>query len=127
MDRTGQSGLITIPALTPWEWISPMTSSLFSRAASKWKLIMAAPAFAKRSTYFSGFTIIRWTSRGFRAFFAIASTTGKPKEMFGTKVPSIMSRWKMSAYLFTTSTSFSRLRKSAASIDGAMSIFVISI
>ena len=41
-------------------------------------------------------------------------------DMFGTKVPSIMSRWMMSAWLFIIWISSSRWRKSAARIDGAI-------
>ena len=44
------------------------------------------------SAYFSGSTIIRWTSIGFSAFLATASITGNPKDMLGTKTPSMTSK-----------------------------------
>ena len=76
-------------------------------------------------TYFSGSIIIKCTSIGFSALLAIASLTGNPNDILGTNAPSMTSRWNMSAYLFTVSISFSRWRKSAASIEGAICIISV--
>ena len=71
------SGFMTRPAFTPRERISLKTVA-GSSVAFRWNDIIEAPTFANLSTYFSGFTIIRCTSRGFTAIEDIASTTGKP-------------------------------------------------
>jgi len=59
--------------------------------------MLAAPAFANSSTYFSGSTIIRWQSSGVFACLFIAATTSGPQVMFGTNRPSITSTWIQSA------------------------------
>ena len=92
-----------------------------SLTASRCTLIIRAPIEATCSIHFHGSTTIRWASIGRLASLAIASITGKPNDMFGTNVPSMMSRWKMSPLRLTTSTHLSRCRKSAASIEGAIS------
>ena len=98
-------------ATTRWRW----------GVASAWTVRMSAPAFAKSSTYRSGSTIIRWTSRGAVAAFRIAATTAGPMVMLGTKRPSITSTWSRSAPAFSTArTSSARRPKSAERSDGAM-------
>ena len=52
---------------------------------------MSEPAFAKGSTYFSGFSIIRCVSKIKSVAFLKDFTTGTPIEIFGTKCPSITS------------------------------------
>ena len=96
-------------------------------AASRWKLIISAPVFANLPTYLSGLTIIRWTSIGTVTAFAIASTTGNPKEMFGTNEPSITSMWIRSAFLLTILMSGSRFRKLPESIEGAILTMTIQM
>ena len=58
---------------------------------------------------------------------ATASNTGKPNEMFGTSVPSITSKWMMSAWSLTRRMSFSRCRKSAERMEGASSLILLEI
>ena len=127
---TGMSGLIANPAWQPQSLTMARISEGFlpSRsAASRWKLIRPAPALANLSTYLSGLMIMRWASIGFSAMRATASNTGKPNEMFGTSVPSITSKWMMSAWSLTRRMSFSRCRKSAERMEGASSLILLEI
>ena len=120
---TGTSGLIASPAFAPQALIIPMISfgSLPAwSAASRWKLIRFAPHLANLSMYLSGLMIIRWTSIGTVTALAIASITGNPNEMFGTRLPSITSMWIRSAFPLTILMSGSRLRKLPDSIEGAI-------
>ena len=68
---------------------------------------------------FSGCTIIKCTSRGFSHNFATCFSTGKPKDMFGTNTPSMMSMCNQSALLLLSqSMSACRLPKLADNSDG---------
>ena len=63
---------------------------------------------------------------GFLQALPTASKTGKPKDMLGTKTPSITSMCNQSASLsLIISTSALRFRKSAESKEGAISGFFI--
>ena len=64
--------------------------------ASACTVMIFAPAAAKASMYFSGFTIIKWTSSG-RPHSAARRAMSCPKLMFGTKLPSITSKCSQSA------------------------------
>src|SRR5579859_8034593 len=83
--------------------------------------IWFAPALANGSRSISGFEHIRWTSKNNLVKGRMRFTTAGPKEMLGTKCPSIMSRWSQSApERSTRAVSLARRPKSAASNDGAM-------
>src|SRR5688500_2153145 len=71
----------------------------------------------------SGRVHIRWTSRNMRDFARQVRTISGPKEILGTKWPSIISRCSQSALLSCTrNTSNPILLKFAASSDGAIII-----
>ena len=90
----GVLGFTTTPAFLPLAWILSMAARMFSWvSASTWQVTMSAPASQKRSTYRTGSTIIKWTSRGMSVTFRMDSTTGMPMEMLGTNRPSITSTW----------------------------------
>ena len=91
-----------------------------SPSASTWMFSRSAPALAKGSMYFSGWEIMRCTSK--KAFVARRRdlTTGTPMEMLGTKWPSMTSTWSQSAPASRTrSQSRWRLAKSAERMEGA--------
>src|SRR5262245_9421530 len=92
-----------------------------SSGASACTETQSAPASQNAATYFVGCGIIRWQSSV--AFVALRTlfTSGGPNVMFGTKWPSITSRWRRSAPPSTTLwISCSRCPKSAERIDGAI-------
>ena len=66
-------------------------------SASRWTDRRSAPARAKASTYRTGLSIIRCTSRNMSVHLRIDFTTGTPMVMLGTKQPSITSTWSQSA------------------------------
>src|SRR5580658_6105832 len=83
--------------------------------------ILSAPALAKGSNRMSGFAHIKWTSKVILLNGRNALTTAGPKEMLGTKWPSMMSRCSQAAPVrLTRWTSAPRRVKLAASKDGAM-------
>src|SRR6185312_4925124 len=83
--------------------------------------MMSEPALAKASRKGSHGAIIRCVSNVFLLSGRIAFTRSGPKEILGTKCPSITSRWIQSAPAASTArTSSPNLAKSAARIDGAM-------
>src|SRR5712692_8663688 len=82
---------------------------------------MSAPASAKASTYRSGFSIIRCTSRVSWVALRSEATTGTPIEMLGTKWPSITSTWSIRAPPCSTARiSSPREAKFAARMEGAI-------
>ena len=90
----GVLGLRTIPARLPLAWILSMAAWMFSSlSASTWTVTRSAPASQNCSTYRTGSTIIRWTSRGREVVGRMDFTTGMPMEMLGTNMPSITSTW----------------------------------
>ena len=71
------------------------------------------------STYRPGSSTIIWTSKTAFVQERRLLMTGIPKEMLGTKAPSITSRWMYSAPARATVLTWDpRLQKSAARIDG---------
>src|SRR5882724_9439650 len=89
--------------------------------ASTCTVSMSAPRSANSARNFSGSTIIRCRSSGSRVRLRIASRTGKPMVMFGTKRPSITSMWIWSAPAASTrAISSARTPKSADRIEGAI-------
>src|ERR1019366_315456 len=73
--------------------------------------------------YSSGFSIIRWQSRGTSTALRSDATTGGPIVILGTKCPSITSTWRRVAPPRTASlASSARRAKSADNMDGAISI-----
>src|SRR5262245_1982090 len=91
-----------------------------SSGASTCTLTQSAPASQNDSTYFVGCEIIRWQSSVARVVPRTLFTSGGPNVMFGTKCPSITSRWRRSAPASTTlRISSPRRAKSAERIDGA--------
>ena len=83
----------------------------------------SAPAFTNGSSRISGFEHIRWTSKCRRNTLRTDLATSGPKEMFGTKCPSMMSRCNHSALeRWTRAASWAKRPKSEASSDGAMII-----
>jgi hypothetical protein len=66
-------------------------------AQLKCTMISSAPAAAKGSSRISGREHIKWTSKKSLVSGRTARTTSGPKEMFGTKWPSMMSRCSQSA------------------------------
>ncbi len=97
-----------------------MKREVLRPAASQWKEHICTPSFATFSNQRSGWTTIRCASIGALAIFATWSMTEKPNEILGTSVPSITSRWMMSPQRLMSSMSFSRWRKSAARMEGAI-------
>src|SRR5690606_33090789 len=89
------------------------------------------PPFPYTTLFRSGSAgaIIRWQSNTLSVRPRIALMTGGPKVMFGTKCPSITSRWIQSAPArATASTSAPSREKSEDRMDGAISVLeVISI
>ena len=83
-------GFIEMPAFLPYLWISSMTA-LGSCAASRWKVIMSAPISANSLIYLMGSTIIRCTSKTLSVALLMLFISGIPKDMDGTKLPSITS------------------------------------
>src|SRR5438552_9043452 len=82
--------------------------------------IWLAPACAKGSSKISGFEHIKWTSKKSFVSGRIVFTTAGPKEMLGTKWPSMMSRWSQSApEASTRSVSRARRPKLEARSEGA--------
>ena len=80
---------------------------------------MLDPIFINSVIYFSGSTIIRWTSKGFLVSSLIVYTIGIPNDIFGTNNPSMTSRWNQSALLsLIFEHSRDKLEKSDARIDG---------
>src|SRR5262249_47853181 len=76
-----------------------------------------------KAAYRSGFSIIKCTSRCARVHFRTDSTTGGPIVRFGTKCPSITSRWSIRAPPRSTrAISSARREKSADRIEGTISI-----
>src|SRR5438270_14095210 len=70
--------------------------------------------------YWSGFSIIKWTSSGTSVTLRKEATTGGPMVILGTKWPSMTSTWRtapppsMAAWTWSA-----RWAKSAERIDGA--------
>ena len=89
---------------------------------------MWAPNAFTSGINFSGLTIIRCTSNGFEVNLATYFSTGKPKDMFGTNTPSIISMCTQSASLrLIISMSFARYAKSAERIEGDIIGFIFII
>src|SRR5436190_24360990 len=81
---------------------------------------ISAPAFLNCSAYFAGSSIIKCRSQTFVVAFLKNETSMGPKLMFGTKRPSIISKWNQSAWLsFSILQSVSRSRKFAERREGA--------
>src|SRR6266481_5565628 len=89
---TGVAGLITTAGLHPCDAIR--CSVRFRCTQASWCTeIQLAPASAKAAMKSSGFSIIKWQSKGtFGIVLRSEATTGGPIVRFGTKCPSITSR-----------------------------------
>ena len=123
---SGVDGLSETPAFLPSSRIACSERSRCS-VASACTVMMSHPASAKASRYGSHGSIIRWQSNTLSVRLRIALMTGGPKVMFGTKCPSITSRWIQSAPARTTaSTSSPSREKSLDSIDGAISVVLMA-
>ncbi len=119
----GVAGFRVTPDLMPYSLID---WSVLCRCGqvSWWTIIWSAPALTKSSIYFSGSTIIKWTSRNMLVIGLIAATTPGPKLILGTKRPSITSIWIPWTPASCASTTASpNFVKSADNIEG--SIFTI--
>ena len=91
----GVPGLRTTPARFPWARMRSRALPVFSSlSASTWTVTTSAPAWQNCSTYRTGRSIIRWTSRIMSVAFRMDWTTGMPMVMLGTKTPSITSTWR---------------------------------
>mmetsp|Transcript_28539 Transcript_28539/g.76247 ORF Transcript_28539/g.76247 Transcript_28539/m.76247 type:complete len:259 (-) Transcript_28539:185-961(-) len=121
MAERGVPGFRTTPAAQPncliWQMVR---CKWVVEAASQWIAMMSAPALAKSSTRFSGFSIMRWqSSTASGSFLRRAATTSGPIVMFGTNLPSMTSTCTQSAPAFRTlPTSSPSLEKSADKIEG---------
>ena len=92
--EAGVLGFTTTPAFLPLAWIFFRARWIFSSvSASTWQVTMSAPASQNCSTYRSGRSIIRCTSRGSAVTGRMDFTTGIPMEILGTNRPSITSTW----------------------------------
>ena len=87
---TGVAGLMATDALRPAAWMSWIRRFAWS-VASMWKVTLSAPASMKAAIISSGLVIMRWTSTGRSVARLVALRMSSPKEMFGTKCPSITS------------------------------------
>mmetsp|Transcript_15894 Transcript_15894/g.39958 ORF Transcript_15894/g.39958 Transcript_15894/m.39958 type:complete len:263 (-) Transcript_15894:193-981(-) len=130
MAERGVPGFRTTPAAQPncliWQMVR---CKWVVEAASQWIAMMSAPALAKSSTRFSGFSIMRWQSRtASGSFLRRAATTSGPIVMFGTNLPSMTSTCTQSAPAFRTlPTSSPSLEKSADKIEGETLTVFISV
>ncbi len=88
----GVAGFTDTPAFTPSAFIA-LTSWRRSGHTSAWTVMIAAPALANCSSWRSGLSIIRWTSRGISVHGRMAATTTDPMVIGGTNWPSITSTW----------------------------------
>ena len=121
--HTGVAGHNVTAGRMPADRIASTTRCRW-RTASTCTFMNSAPHAAKRSIHCSGRSTIRCTSSGLHDTRATASMTGNPKDILGTKLPSITSRCNQSASdSFTISTSRPICRKSAARREGANIIF----
>lgn len=94
-----------------------------SPAASMWKVYWLPPASLMGSIHCSGLETIMWQSKKTSAGMLLRrlAMTGGPQEMFGQKLPSMMSKWMESAPAsITLRASSPRLARSLASIEGPM-------
>ena len=90
----GVLGLSTTPAFLPLAWILSMAAWMFSGVSdSRCTVTRSAPASQNWSTYRTGSTIIRCTSKNMSVTLRMDCTTGMPMEMLGTNTPSITSTW----------------------------------
>mmetsp|Transcript_68526 Transcript_68526/g.196557 ORF Transcript_68526/g.196557 Transcript_68526/m.196557 type:complete len:262 (+) Transcript_68526:197-982(+) len=130
MAERGVPGFRTTPAAQPncliWQMVR---CKWVVEAASQWIAMMSAPALAKSSTRFSGFSIMRWqSSTASGSFLRRAATTSGPIVMFGTNLPSMTSTCTQSApALRTLPTSSPSLEKSADKIEGETLTVFISV
>ena len=115
-------GLIAMPARQPSSRIA-LRVRLACGVASAWKVIESAPALANSSMWWSGLSIIRWTSIAPPASWtwsAIEPATSGPIVIGGTKWPSITSTWITRAPASITSATWApSVEKSAERIEGA--------
>src|SRR3984885_11422843 len=121
---TGVAGLITTPARQSWLLIRQRVRFKW-RQASWCTEIQSAPASANAGMNSSGFSIIRWQSRGNSVTRRSDFTTGGPMVRLGTKCPSIISTWMtLAPPSLAARTCSPRRAKSAERIEGANSINV---
>ena len=128
--RYGKTASAGVPGLSAAAGRQPASRmrrivSAGSPSDSRWKVMESAPAFAKSAMYCWGRRIIRCTSKGTAVYGRMAAMTGAPKVRFGTKLPSITSRWIRSAPAWSIRRVSSPIRaKSDESMDGAIFIMV---
>src|SRR5450432_3610738 len=102
-------------------------AAAWSYAGSMWIVILLAPAFANASTKLCGSESIRWVSKkSLEPSRRSAARVSGPKERFGTKCPSIMSRCSHRSPSFATaaalvpSAAWSLARSEGARMGGFM-------
>lgn len=118
MSFTGVDGLIETAAFTPAALICSSVRSRSSHA-SACTVMESAPHSTKSRIYLSGSVTIKCTSKNMLDSFRIDLITGIPKEMLGTKSPSITSICRYSTPSFSRILICSpSLLKSADKIDG---------
>src|ERR1035437_6116366 len=118
-DASDVPGLIATPGLTP-RARTCWTKRLRCGSASTCTATRPAPASRYWSSVASGSSIMRWTSKGTRVAFRSALRTIGPTLRFGTKWPSITSKWIQSAPPSSHARAASPSReKSADRSDGA--------
>ena len=94
--ESGVAGLIARPACRPAFRILSNVGSIGS-STSTWKVIESQPASMNWSMYRPGSEIMRWASKGCLPMRRRRLINPGPKVMFGTKWPSMTSRWRRSA------------------------------
>ena len=113
-------GLIASPTFLPRDLIRHNNGVTWS-PNSTCTVIWSTPALAKGSSKISGREHIKCTSRNIRVSGRRTRATSGPKEMLGTKCPSMISRCSHRApALSTRIASAASLPKFAASNDGAI-------
>src|SRR5229473_7736622 len=120
---TGVAGLITTAGSHPCDAIRCKVR--FRCTQASWCTeIQLAPASAKAAMKSSGFSIIKWQSKGtLEIVLRSEATTGGPIVRFGTKCPSITSRWStVPPPSMAASASAPSCAKLAERMEGASSI-----
>ena len=118
MASNGVPGLMQTPQRAPSRRIS-LRVRLMCGETSMCTFTVSANSM-KKGTWRSGSTTIKWMSKGRFVSLRRAATRAWPKVMFGTKRPSITSRWRRSAPPASAArTSSARRPKSAVKIEGA--------
>ena len=94
---SGVAGLTDSPADRPAARMRSRAGRICGASTSTWNVIESQPASRNSSVQRPGSAIIRWASNGSAVTARTASMVFQPNVRFGTKWPSITSRWIRSA------------------------------